>query len=166
MRELTTRTLAIALACLTVVALSACNTEPQTCDKVAADYQALYTPVDGSCGPIANPYMVRFDGGLKGVNTIMQNLANVLLTTDIVMKGCTVHMTQKVSNREGGILLSEIDGQSISLKDQDRLTGRVSIAQYDMATGALLCNGNYDAAFTRNSVTDMSAAGAVGAAGK
>src|SRR3954468_23005955 len=112
MREHTSRAVGYALMCFTLVTLGGCNTEPQTCDKVAADYQPLYTPVSTNCGPITNPFMVRFDGGLHGVNTIMQNLANALVTTEIVMKGCTVHMTQKVQDREGGSLMSVIEGQN------------------------------------------------------
>jgi hypothetical protein len=148
---------------LTAVTLGACNTEPKTCDKVAGLYQPLYTWVDGSCGNIVNPNMVPFDGGLHGVNTIMQNLANILVTTDIVMKGCTVHMTQKVQNREGGFLQSQIDGASIRIQNQDQLTGRVAVVQYD-ATGTPMCSGNYDAMFTKNGSTVGSAANGIGSA--
>jgi hypothetical protein len=148
---------------LSVVALGACNTEPKTCDKVAGLYQPLYTYVDGGCGNIVNPNMVPFDGGLHGVNTIMQNLANTLVTTDIVMKGCTVHMTQKVQNREGGYLQSQIDGERIQIQDQNRLSGRVAVSMYD-ATGAPMCNGTYDAMFTKNGSTVGSAANGIGSA--
>jgi hypothetical protein len=164
MRELTKRGLQIALACLAAAALAGCNTEAKNCEKVAGLYQPLYTPVDGNCGALTQVNMVPFDGGLHGVNTIMQNLANALVTTDIVMKGCTIHMTQTVHAAEGGLIQSEIDGLSIRIESQDRLTGRVAVTKYDQF-GMPACAGNYDAAFTKPMVTTGGAVAGIGSAG-
>lgn len=118
-----------------------------SCPAVQGIFNPVYTRLDGSCGAIDRPNPVPFDGGLHGVNTIIQRLAGASITTDIVLKGCNLHMTQKVADATG-ILQSQIDAPELSIESATRVTGRASVTQYD-AAGALMCQGNYDAVFSK-----------------
>jgi hypothetical protein len=164
MREHTRRALGIALVGMSLAAVGGCNTVPQNCAKIDDIYLPAYTPVDGTCGTLTDVNRVKFDGGLHGVNTLMDYLGNAIVTTDIVMKGCTVHMTQKVQTAETHVLESQIDGESIRIESKDHLTGMVSVEKYD-ANGTLLCSGNYSASFTLPMMTTGGAVVGGGVAG-
>jgi hypothetical protein len=126
-----------------------------TCPAVQGIFNPVYTPVDGSCGPIDSSNPVPFDGGLHGVNTIMQHQGNGTITTDIVLKGCNLHMTQSVTDA-AGMLQKRIDAPELRIESATRITGRISFTRYD-ATSTLVCQGNYDAVF-RKAVSAVGAA--------
>src|SRR4051812_46972150 len=114
-----TRLTVFALPLSAVFALVGCSADVKSCNQVAGFYQPLYTPVDGNCGPITNPNMVNFDGGNHGVNTNIQKLPNAWVTTEIVVKGCSVHMKQSITAPSGPMqaqtLQSQIDGETIKI---------------------------------------------------
>jgi hypothetical protein len=117
------------------------------CAAVQGIFAPSYTPIDGNCGPIANPTSVPFDGGLHGINTIMQHLANGTITTDIVLNGCSLQMTQKVADTMGR-LQTEVDAPDLHIESATRITGRISFKRFN-ATSIQMCQGNYDAVFTK-----------------
>jgi hypothetical protein len=145
----------IAALLIAVHAVAGCSTPPVNCAAVSGSYQALYTPVGGNCGPVQNPHRVPFDGGKSGVQTTVQMFANANVVTEIVMMGCTARMTQIVQAQ--GTVQSRIDGSPIDIEDESELTGKVTLTRYD-GTGAVMCQGTYDAAFTKNVSTVASAA--------
>jgi hypothetical protein len=145
----------IAALLIAVLALAGCSTPPVNCGAVSGNYQALYTPVGGNCGPFQNPHRVPFDGGPSGVKTTVQMLANADVVTEIVMMGCTARMTQIVQAQ--GSVQSRIDGAPIDIEDADELTGKVTLTRYD-GMGGVMCQGTYDAAFTKNASTIAAAA--------
>jgi len=124
-----------------------CGAEETSCPTVGGNYQALYTPLQGNCGPIANPNRVPFDGGRGGNVIKIENLPNGQVTTEIVMKGCSLRMTQEFAN--DGSVLSRIDGDPIYIDSANELSGTVSLLRYDM-NGLVTCQGVYDARFTKN----------------
>ena len=144
-----------ALLIVAVLAATGCSTPPANCGAVSGSYQALYTPLGGNCGPVQNPHRVPFDGGQNGVQTTIQMFANGDVVTEIVMMGCTARMTQIVE--EPGGASSRIDGSPIDIEDANQLTGQVTLARYD-GMGTLMCQGTYDATFTKNASTVASAA--------
>jgi hypothetical protein len=129
--------------------LASCGAEPVKCARVGGFYEPLYTPVQGTCGPIANPYKVPFDGGISGVNMDIRMFSNARVTTEIVMKGCSLRMTQTVD--VNGAVQSKIDGETINIHNAEELTGTVTMTRWD--NGQVACSGTYDARFTKNSVT-------------
>jgi hypothetical protein len=129
--------------------LASCGAEEIKCSQVGGFYEPLYTPVQGTCGPIANPYRVPFDGGQGGVNTDIRMFSNARVTTEIVMKGCSLRMTQTVDVM--GTVQSKIDGETINIQNADELTGMVTMTRWD--NGVVACSGVYNARFTKNSVT-------------
>ena len=132
-----------------VLMLAACGAEETKCATVGGFYEPLYTPLMGTCGPIQNPNRVPFDGGLRGVNMNIQTFPNARVTTEIVMKGCSLRMTQIVD--VDGAVQSKIDGETIQIESADELTGTVTMTRWD--NGQVACWGMYDARFTKNSVT-------------
>jgi hypothetical protein len=130
-----------------VVLVGGCAAESATCPPVGGDYQPLYTPLSGNCGQLANIFPVPFNGGTGGNNVDVKNLPNAKVSTEIVMKGCTVRMTQIVE--KGNLVASKIDGDKISVRSENELTGMVSVTQFD-DLGQAACYGTYDAQFTKN----------------
>jgi hypothetical protein len=130
-----------------VVLNNGCGAEETKCATVGGNYQPLYTPLQGNCGPVANPNRVPFDGGRRGNAIKIENLPNGVVTTEIVMKGCSLRMTQEFANQ--GITLSRIDGDPIYIESENELSGTVSLMRFD-ANGQITCQGLYDARFTKN----------------
>ncbi|MDH5676424.1 MAG: hypothetical protein OEZ06_30170 [Myxococcales bacterium] len=137
-----------AVTFLSVLIPAACATEVENCPSIGGNFQPLYIHLNGSCGPIAKPFAVPFDGGISGVNTIIQRRVNGNITTEIVLKGCTVSMTQTVSGDEGGID-SIIDGKTLDIVADDEVAGQVAMTMYD-DEGAIACESIYDARFTKD----------------
>ncbi len=130
-----------------LLALLGCSANANNCPLIDGIYSPIYTPISGTCGPIANPFRVPFQGGRKGVNMVIQNLPNGQVSTDIVMKGCTLRMTQTVQNA-AGYPTSQLDGDPIYVDNENELSGTVSFMQFDTA-GSVACSGTYDAKFTK-----------------
>jgi hypothetical protein len=136
--------------------LVGCGVEDLSCPAVEGVYLPLYTPLQGTCGPIVNPNRVRLESGRNGAPIMrIEKFANADVTTEIVMKGCSVRITQSVE--EDGYLKSKIDGDPIYIENENELTGQVSLVRYD-AAGQLSCSGIYDARFTKGAVTIGAAA--------
>ena len=127
-----------------------CGAEETKCPTIGGNYQALYTPLQGNCGPIANPNRVPFEMGRRGNIIKIETLPNGQVTTEIVMKGCSLRMTQEFAN--GGAVLSRIDGDPIYIESENELTGTVNLMRFDGA-GQITCSGVYDARFTKNLTT-------------
>ena len=160
----TTRMLGIALICLGIGPQAACNPEVKSCPQVAGYFEPLYTPVDGTCGPIDNPNMVPFDAVSGGSQTNVMRLANGVVTTEVISKGCTIHMTQMVEMPDGGGLEQKIDGNPLTIIDENKLMGPVSLTRYDAATGEVTCAGTYMGMFTKYG-TNMPVGGAASGLG-
>jgi hypothetical protein len=135
-----------------MVAMSnGCGAEETKCPTVGGHYMPLYTALQGNCGPIANPNRVPFDGGRRGNAIQIENLPNGQVTTEIVMKGCSLRMTQEFANQ--GVTLSRIDGDPIYIESENELSGTVSMMRFDPLNGQITCQGLYDARFTKNLTT-------------
>jgi hypothetical protein len=138
------------------VLLVGCGVDDVSCPSVEGVYLPLYTPLQGTCGPITNPYRVRLEVGRNGASVMrVDMLSNANVTTETVMKGCSVRVTQSVE--EHGTLTSKLDGDPIYIESENELSGQVSLTRYD-ANGALTCSGVYDARFTKGAVTIGAAA--------
>jgi hypothetical protein len=140
--------------------VAGCAAEVKSCPAVDGYYAPLYTPVSGNCGTISNAFPVPFEGPN---NTKIDMLPNVKVSTEIVMKGCTVRMTQTVEKKAGGVA-SMIDGESINIMSADQLAGRVTVTLFN-DQGQPACSGTYDATFNKNTVmTGGAASSTVGGA--
>jgi hypothetical protein len=126
--------------------VAGCATEDDGCASVQGSFQSLYVELSGSCGPIDNPYPVPFEGGTSGVNTIIERRVNSNITTDIVLKGCTVGMTQTVADKEGAVM-SQIDSSDLEIMSESELIGQVTLTRYDQ--GELTCSSVYDAYYSK-----------------
>lgn len=133
---------------LALASLVGCGADDPSCPSVEGSYEPLYIPLSGSCGTIERPNRVPFEGGRNGVNTIIERRVNSNITTEIVMKGCSVRMTQTVTDNEARVA-SLIDGPTIDIMSETELQGQVSMTVFD-DEGAVSCSGTYDAVFTKN----------------
>jgi hypothetical protein len=131
-----------------VLALSGCGVETQQCNAVKGTYQPLYTFVQGTCGPITMPNYVPVETGYKGAPKMTtMNFLNNSVTTEIVMKGCSMRVTQSVT--ENGSVRSKLNGDEINIENENELAGMVTLIRFDEA-GNAMCSGVYDARFTKN----------------
>jgi hypothetical protein len=130
-------------------ALFGCSASGAQCPAVAGVYTPQYTPIDGNCGTIANPYPVKFDGGPK-INTNVVRLPTGEISTEVIMKGCTVRMTQ-VFTDENGNPASQLDGEALNIDSPEQLSGTVNFMLFDATTGGVACTGTYSALFVKMS---------------
>jgi hypothetical protein len=147
----TFRTCLIAMLWAISLASAGCSSQNVNCPEVGGVYMPLYTPISGTCGPISNPFPVPLNGGRKGVNMTIQGLPNGMVSTDVVMKGCTLRMTQTVQDASGHPA-SQLDGDPIYVDSANELSGTVSFMQFTDA-GQVACSGMYNARFTKNTTT-------------
>ena len=139
------------LACVFGLGSLGCNAEAQQCSPVAGLYEPLYTYVSGNCGPsVQTTSQVNFDSGRHGVLRSQQSLPNMTVTTEVILKGCSVHLNQQISGPQGGPLQTQIDGESIAISNQEQLTGMVEVTQYS-PTGEVMCSGMYNGMFSKGS---------------
>jgi hypothetical protein len=138
---------------------SSCAAEELSCPRVAGQFQALYTPLQGTCGYISDPLMVLIDDKPQSVQTNILMFGNGRLTTDIVMMGCSVQMTQQFESV--GKLETYIAAPELAVESANELSGQISMWRYD-TVGNLACSGVYDARFVKETAT--TGAAVVGAA--
>lgn len=132
--------------------LVGCAAEAGTCPRVAGYYQPLYTPVSTTCAAVP-VFPVPFEGPN---NTKTDYLGNAQVSTEVVMKGCTVRMYQTVASRAGTVSL-QIQGETLSIKSESELDGLVTVKQFD-TMGQPACGGTYNAQFSKGTVTSGGAA--------
>lgn len=131
--------------------LQGCAVETPTCSAPTGMYRPAYLPMTGNCGPIENPNWVPVGAGQNGAPvTNIMSINDSMISTEVVMKGCAMRMTQEVTTN--GRLRTKIDGDSISITNASSLTGMVSISRWD-ELGAPACSGWYMATLTRNETT-------------
>jgi hypothetical protein len=124
-----------------------CGVETKQCSAVEGRYQALYTPLNGTCGPIVMPNSVPVETGYRGAPVMkVETFLNGSVSTEIVMKGCSMRMTQKVM--QDGAVRSALEGAQINIENQNELHGTVNLTRYDM--GSAICTGVYDARLTKD----------------
>src|SRR5262249_12852335 len=128
--------------------VGSCATDDKSCPAIGGVFEPLYTVVSSSCGPIPadDTYLVPFDGGPGGVKTTVTMMPNVVVTTDIVMKGCTVHMSQEAQYTSGA--RSKINGDVLNVKSANHVSGMVTFEQMS-DLGQPVCSGTYQAEFTK-----------------
>lgn len=128
---------------------AACAEQEDACSGVDGLYQALYTPVSGDCGPIA--YQTLAVDGTRPVNTSIQMLSTQNVTTEVILKGCAVRMTQTVADKTGKVL-TQIDAGSLQVRDASELAGQITYAVYDEMS-QLACYGTYHATYVKMTTT-------------
>jgi hypothetical protein len=110
-------------------------------------FDATYVPVQTNCAPLSPIYKVPFDPGVRGVNETNMNFVDKKVKTQIVLKGCSVSMTQTVTNMAGQLEL-QISGPELSVDGKSKVSGLVDVTRYD-ANQQVMCAGKYDAKFTQ-----------------
>jgi hypothetical protein len=148
---------------ITLILVQGCGVETQNCAAPEGQYRPAYALLQGNCGEITMPYMVPVavgEGGGSVTNTVQVN--DAMISTEVVMKGCAMRMTQSVVR--GGMLRSKIDGNSISIGNASALTGMVTMNQWD-ELGMPACAGVYNATLTKNMTTVGAGVGTPTAAG-
>jgi hypothetical protein len=130
------------------------------CSEPRGIYEAIYTPLSGTCGPFEAPARVPFDA-----STTFATFAAVDVTTEIVVQGCSLRVTQVVSDRQGAIL-ERIVMDDLVIGEDDRIRGTATLTRFE--GGAPTCTGTYAVELSRSTTTIGEAigrdAGSAGAA--
>jgi hypothetical protein len=137
-----------AVLCLLGSTLLACNSAPPACPGVDGSFQALYQPRSGNCGPISSAHLVKVED-----NITIEKYANVDVETETIVKGCTVYMKQIERNKQTGAVQSQVQGSTLEVQDENQLNGMVTLTRWDVATGAIMCSGEYNLLLTKNTAT-------------
>jgi hypothetical protein len=142
----------------TLLLLHGCAADAPQCATPEGQYRPTYSFVQGNCGEIVNPNWVPVRVGQRGgsVTDVVQ-VNDAMVSTEVVMKGCAMRMTQQVI--KAGTLRTKIDGDSISISNAAALTGMVSVNRWD-ELGMPACSGWYNATLTKNSTVVGAGVGA------
>jgi hypothetical protein len=84
---------------------------------------------------------VPLDGGSSGVNTTIQRLASGDVTTEVVVRGCSLRVTQTVTNAQGAPVL-QIDAETLSIDGDGVVRGSVDVTRFD-ENQQVECTGVY-----------------------
>ena len=137
-----------AVLCLLGSTLFACSSAPPACPGVDGSFQALYQPRSGNCGPVSSAHLVKVED-----NITIEKYANVDVETETIVKGCTVYMKQIERNKQTGAVQSQVQGSTLEVQDENQLNGMVTLTRWDVATGAIMCSGEYNLLLTKNTAT-------------
>jgi hypothetical protein len=147
------------LASLPVLGLS-CAAEEVGCPRVVGQFQPLYTPLSGSCGVIADPMFVKIEDVPQASQTNVLMFGNGRLTTEVVLRGCSVQMIQQFETAER--LQTYLEAPELSVESANELAGQVSMFRYDPA-GNVSCWGVYQARLLKETAAIGAAVGAAAA---
>jgi hypothetical protein len=145
-----------ALAAIFSTLVPGCQSEDEACPRVTGFFEAQYAWVDGNCSPTFDPLPVDFSAGEGGVTHSTMYRVNDKIETEVIMKGCTLRMSQSLIDRED-TRLADIEGESLVIESASELSGVVYRREYDNQ-GQTVCQGIYDALYTKNTVTIAAAA--------
>jgi hypothetical protein len=133
---------------LSLGVLGGCGAEELNCPKVAGMFVPLYIPLDTSCESLSNPNRVNFDSGTNNASINVTRDFNRDITTEVVLKGCTMRMTQTITDKEG-VPQQQIDGESLAIESATEVSGQVTVTMFD-PEGQPMCWGVYEAQFTQD----------------
>jgi len=136
-----------------------CVAEEVACPRVVGQFQPLYTPLSGSCGAIADPMLVKIDDVPQSSQTSVLMFGNGRLTTEVMLRGCSVQMIQQFEASDR--LQTYLEARELSVESANELSGQVSMFRYG-ADGNVSCWGVYQARLLKE--TAALGAAAVGAA--
>jgi hypothetical protein len=124
----------------------------RTCPTTIGVFNASYQEIDGSCEATfeGNQISIAQEDIGTGTSSKTENRLSNLVRTDVVLKGCTVGVTQAVVTTMGHTQ-SEIKGD-LNVESESSLSGHLLRTVY-MDNGDVACHGVYNARFVRQDVT-------------
>lgn len=124
-----------------------CKPEEKTCPKVFGTFKPEYYPLETNCEPIDPIYNLPIEDSRSGVATTTQNNYHREISTEVILRGCTLGMTQTVRNVDTLLTEQVIQSDHLSVDSENKLTGLVEVTKYD-ADKKPRCSGMYNAIFT------------------
>jgi hypothetical protein len=134
-----------------------CAAEELGCPRVVGQFQPLYTPLSGTCGPFADPMLVKIDDVPQASQTSILMFGNGRLTTEVVLRGCSVQMIQQFEASDR--LQTYLEARELSVESADELAGQVSMFRYG-TDGNVSCWGVYQARLLKEKAAIGAAVGA------
>jgi hypothetical protein len=118
-----------------------------TCERPNGAYEALYVAASGDCGPIAQPFPIPIETGDASVATTTEMRLNVDITTMVVLRGCSVRITQTVTAKTGAVE-SQISANALSIDPDGVLRGTADLVRFS-ENNQPLCQGSYQVTLMR-----------------
>jgi len=119
------------------------------CPRVNGRFSALYTPLETNCADLGSIHGVNLSSGAGGATVNVERSMAVDVTTEVVVKGCTLRISHLVANKQG-LIRQRIDGEALTIESETRVTGMVTITLFD-ELGQPSCRGTYQAELTQQS---------------
>jgi hypothetical protein len=132
------------------------GSEDAGCAAPEGVYEASYTEQSGTCGALDAPARVPLDSGSSGVQTTLERFATSTVTTETVLMGCSLRVTQMVTGAANAPRLW-IDARALSIGQDGVIRGTAEVTRYDDG-GQVECTGVY-------AVELRAAQGVIGTAG-
>jgi hypothetical protein len=146
------------LVSIGLCAVVGCAAEEGGCPKVVGQFHPLYKQMSGTCGSITDSQpLVKIDDGPQGAQTSILMFGNGRLTTEVVVRGCSVQMKQQFET--DARVQSYLEALELSVESENELAGQVSMSRYG-ADGTVSCSGVYEAHLTKETVAVGTAVGA------
>jgi hypothetical protein len=129
------------------------------CEPPSGLYEASYEQRSGSCGELDELASVSFDSARSGVSTHVAQFADRTVTTEIVVFGCLMRLTQTIT-ADGSVVLRV--HAVLSIGSDGRLTGDAEVTRFDQERPA--CQGAFALTLTRSGAIGSAAATDAGTA--
>ena len=139
MRSLSVLTLV--LSSLLLPTTTGCNTEPPRCPVINNDYMLTYHYLDGSACDIG-PYLITVDGGGSGVKNTTDNRNDVIIDTEVHLRGCSLSLQVDVTNTKTALAMSSVAG-NLTVYNVSNISGIGNGAKFS-ADGQVECQGEFE----------------------
>ncbi|HEX7480545.1 MAG TPA: hypothetical protein VF331_22285 [Polyangiales bacterium] len=117
----------------------------QSCPAVTGTFQASYQQLEGSCPATFQGNQLSIAKDDVGTVTHVDMRLSDVVRTEVVLKGCTIGMSQAVEAM--GRTQSQIDGD-LHVESDAAMSGMLMRTVYT-DTGSIACHGVYNALFVR-----------------
>lgn len=102
-------------------------------------YAALLVPLTGNCGPVNDSFTVELSPNL--IRTLQEMQFDRMITTQVVVKACSIQMTREVSVQ--GVLEQQLSADELELQAGGNLAGDATYRRFG-ADQTVLCEGTYE----------------------
>jgi hypothetical protein len=129
------------------------------CPRAIGTFTGTYTFISGTCEPTFQARSLDLQEDAAGDTTNTTKTLSDAVTTEINLSGCTIGMTQMVTDPDGTHLISQVRGQ-LAVEDESALAGMMSRTDYMPDGVAIRCTAQYNATYTLDGTAATTTLGA------
>jgi hypothetical protein len=148
MRSFSSIMMGAAVLGLGFVAAAGCGQSTVTgCPRAVGVFHGQYSYITGTCEPQFQGRTLTLDKDDPGNTVRKVNNLSDSVTTEINLIGCTIGMTQQITDTGGTKKISEVSGD-LDVEDASALSGQILRTEYMPDGTTIRCSGRYNATYS------------------